>query len=68
MSLFILYNKNIMFYLNLSKIIRKYKNFIKIKLIMLHSLVKFYFGKFIPSKVTCWNCKSNEFVNRFICG
>lgn len=34
MSLFILYNKNIMFYLNLSKIIRKYKNFIKILIIL----------------------------------
>ncbi|KAM3134797.1 hypothetical protein pb186bvf_013122 [Paramecium bursaria] len=23
---------------------------------------------FKPSKSTCWNCTSNEFVNRFICG
>lgn len=35
---------------------------------MLSNILRFYFGKFSPSKVTCWNCKSNEFINRFICG
>ncbi|CAD8143411.1 unnamed protein product [Paramecium octaurelia] len=35
---------------------------------MLQSLIRFSFSKFVPSKVTCWNCKSNEFINRFICG
>lgn len=35
---------------------------------MFKTLLRFSFSKFTPAKVTCWNCKSNEFVNKYICG
>ena len=34
---------------------------------MFSTLLRFSFNKFTPAKVTCWNCKSNEFVNKYIC-